>query len=147
MNDTRGSCSMHPRGHDCGLWKGPEQSTSCLSVWAMTVPRVSGAPTEPGFAAKGALDQISALQVLIQAQPATDSPASPGELKNTHSEETWRLRNAEREAQRKAARQSENKAHPCPTVEGALKKMHLGFLFTRLQPHGGWGQRHLPEMD
>lgn len=80
------------------------------------------------FVAKCALDQIPAFQVLIQAQPRTDSWASPGELRNTYLEETWRLRSAEKEAQRKAAL-AIGEQSPCMPVDWGPRRAHLESLF------------------
>lgn len=90
-HDTRDSCSGCLCGYDWGFWKSPEESASCLSFWAVRCT-ASRAHPKPGFAAKITLDQIPTLQVLIQAQPRTDSRASPGELRNTHLEDTRSLR-------------------------------------------------------
>lgn len=105
-------CTRAPQWAWLGALECPRESASCLSFWAVMCT-TSGASSEPGFVAKCALDQIPAFQVLIQAQPQTDSWASP---------ENWEIHTWKRlgdwEVLRKKHRgrpplQLENKAHAC----------------------------------
>lgn len=82
---------------DCGrLWvltvtsKGPRRNTfwKASGLWNASCQE----PTPWSRALlPPSLDWISARQVLIQAQPWTESRASPGELRNTHLKENLRL--------------------------------------------------------
>lgn len=127
-------CTRAPQWAWLGALECPRERASCLSFWAALC-------TASGISfAKRALDQIPAFQVLIQAQPRTDSWTSP---------ENWEIHTWKRlggwELLRKKHRgrlplQLENKTHAC---QGG----HIGILIPRLQPWCRRGQCHLPEMD